>query len=480
VIGAGIAGLVCALELERAGFRVTILEARHRPGGRVWTVRHGDDVDMRGEGTQRCDFSEGLYFNAGAGRIPSIHTHLLNYCRELRVRLEVEVNSSLSARMEDSHGSVMQMREAIYDTRGRIAELLAKAVHQGTLDAALSREDRERLLPFLQVYGDLQENFEYRGSTQTGYSRAPAAGDQTAISREPRTLHDLLLAPRLRSTLYSDYIVMQGTMLQPVGGMQAIPDALSSALKRGIRYGVEIDGIFNESESARVTFRDLRTGNADSVSSDFVVCTIPLPLLRNVRSNLSPLVQRAIGGTVDTPATKVAFESPRFWERDQIYGGLSFSDPDAGLIWYPSNDLNTDGNAILVAAYVSGEDASVFSKRPLAEQIERARRAVAHLHPGHDADMRKGLVVNWDKIPYSHGIMLDWSETSRSDQPEEQIRAPEFALLNRGEGRVYFAGSQLSQLTGWQEGAVLSAHRIIGLLADRVRAEPKRHDRRIP
>ena len=42
VIGAGIAGLVAAFELRKAGFECTVLEARQRPGGRNWSVRGGD------------------------------------------------------------------------------------------------------------------------------------------------------------------------------------------------------------------------------------------------------------------------------------------------------------------------------------------------------------------------------------------------------------------------------------------------------
>jgi len=44
ILGAGIAGLVSAFELQRAGYRVTVLEARDRIGGRVWTIRGGDKI----------------------------------------------------------------------------------------------------------------------------------------------------------------------------------------------------------------------------------------------------------------------------------------------------------------------------------------------------------------------------------------------------------------------------------------------------
>src|SRR3989442_5041153 len=56
VVGAGLAVLVAAYDLTKAGHDVTLLEASTRPGGRIWTLRE--------------PFSDGLYAEAGAGRIP--------------------------------------------------------------------------------------------------------------------------------------------------------------------------------------------------------------------------------------------------------------------------------------------------------------------------------------------------------------------------------------------------------------------------
>ena len=38
ILGGGIAGMVSAYELRKAGFDCTILEARNRPGGRSWAA----------------------------------------------------------------------------------------------------------------------------------------------------------------------------------------------------------------------------------------------------------------------------------------------------------------------------------------------------------------------------------------------------------------------------------------------------------
>lgn len=42
VIGAGMAGLAAAYDLQRAGFRTTVFEERDRVGGRIWSIRKGD------------------------------------------------------------------------------------------------------------------------------------------------------------------------------------------------------------------------------------------------------------------------------------------------------------------------------------------------------------------------------------------------------------------------------------------------------
>jgi len=83
IIGAGMAGLSAGYELSRLGHDVTILEARMRPGGRVNTLRE--------------PFSDGLYAEAGASRIPEDHDLTLKYVKLFDVPLEPMYPAKMSA-----------------------------------------------------------------------------------------------------------------------------------------------------------------------------------------------------------------------------------------------------------------------------------------------------------------------------------------------------------------------------------------------
>src|SRR5215470_16951233 len=179
ILGAGIAGMVAAYELRKAGFECTILEARERPGGRNWTIRNGSTVEFTDGTIQRCEWKKGLYLNAGPARIPSIHRTILGYCEELGIPLEVEINTSRSALLWNGKafgGKTVEQRQAITDTRGHVSELLAKCVQQGALNGELTAEDRERMLGFLRTYGDLTAALKYSGSERAGLAHPPGAG----------------------------------------------------------------------------------------------------------------------------------------------------------------------------------------------------------------------------------------------------------------------------------------------------------------
>src|SRR5439155_3512585 len=142
ILGAGIAGLGSAYELTRAGYKVTVLEARDRIGGRSWTIRGGDRIVQTGRPDQRASFDPGLYFNAGPARIPSTHRVILGYARRFGVQFETFVNVNRNTGW-DFGGIVHPDRRMVDDIRGHLGELLAKAIDQHALDQTVPKGELE-------------------------------------------------------------------------------------------------------------------------------------------------------------------------------------------------------------------------------------------------------------------------------------------------------------------------------------------------
>lgn len=461
VLGAGIAGLVSAYELRKAGYEVQVVEARDRVGGRNWTIRNGTRIEYNDGATQTAEFEPDHYFNAGPARLPSHHQTILGYCREFGVELEAEVNTSRSAYFlpdPAKGGQPIQLRRAINDARGHISELLAKSVNRGALDQELSADDRARLVEFLKVYGDLTPKAEFKGTERSGYKVFPGSAEQVGERQEALSLEALLDPDLWTSLIFDELLIFQPTMLQPVGGMDRIPHAFHERLKDVIRLNTEVKAIRNRPTGVDVTVRDRASGKEQVLSAVFAITTFPLPVLALVDTNFSPEVKAAISGVHYDTASKIAWQSRRFWETDtHIYGGISIVKHETGLIWYPSGGFHK-ATGVLVGCYNIGQAARDFTAKPLAAQFASSRGVIDRVHPGRGAELQRPVSVAWHKVPYSLGSWVHWAT------PAEK----EYTLLNKPEGRVHFAGEYLSQIGAWQEGAALSAHHAIAAIANRV------------
>jgi monoamine oxidase len=478
ILGAGIAGLVSAHELCKAGFKVTVLEARSRPGGRNWTVRDGTNVEFMDGTQQNCTWSDGGYLNAGPARIPSIHTNLLGYCRELGVPLEVEVNVSRSALMQASQlngGKPVEQRQVVHDTRGYLAELFSKCLHAETLDHELSKEDTSMLLDFLHDFGDLTPDGKYIGTTRAGFVSPRGAGPVKHVLHEPLKLHELLAADLTKGEFYDDEIDWQATMFQPVGGMDRIPYAFAKALPAGmIQFESPVTEIKTSDTGATVTYS--KGGAAQTVTADYCICTLPLAILEKTKNNFSPEAKQAFSAMPMAAAFKIGWEAPRFWEKENhIYGGISFLKDTIDLVWYPSAKLFSPTGVVVAGFGTERNDfgpltkgngdssmgPTAFGALPSVQaKLDASRSAVEKLHPGRGHLLEKPIYVSWAKIPYSLGCFAN-NRLPGSESAYMQLEKPE--------GRTYFASDYLSHLVAWQEGAILSAHHAIERIAGQVK-----------
>ena len=461
ILGAGIAGMTAAHELARAGYRCTILEATGRAGGRNLTVRAGDAIDEI-DGRQRVPFAEGahLYANLGPARIPHHHRTILGYCREFGVELEVFTNDNRAAFYHHSErfgGRAVTARRAVSDFRGYIAEMLAKAANAASLDSALTAKDKERVLEMLADYGDLDDDRRYRDSARGGYRGRVNAGLKPGAPDDPLDFAELLQSGFWRHGLRTAESLNQNpTLLQPVGGMDAIVKAFEARVGGLIRYGSVVEEIRKKEKGVRIVHRSTRTGATAELEADFAICTIPAPVLKDIAGDFAPETRAAIGEHAFGPGVKIAFQARRrFWEDDHaIYGGISWTDQDITQIWYPPYGYHR-AKGIILGAYIWGEKPGLrFQAMTPEARLEAAIAQGGRVHPGYVAEIESGVSRAWGKVEFQRGAWPDADE------------APE--ALQRPDGAIHFAGDQASALPGWQEGAALSAHAAVAAIGRRV------------
>src|SRR5271156_3182790 len=462
ILGGGIAGLASAYELCKLGYTCTLLEARERIGGRNWTVRKGTKVEFTNGFTQNCVFADGLYQNIGPARLPSVHQTMLGYCKELGVPLEVEINTSRSAYLQADNldgGKRVQNRQVEYDTRGHVSELLAKCVQRGALDQELTSDDKEQMLEFLRQYGDLSPDLFYKGSARAGYKVNPGAGDVVGVPHDPLDMRALLSAHLWRELTEEDEIDWQATMFQPVGGMDQIPMAFKKKLGSVIRSRAEVVQIRQNASGVKVVYRDLATGKHETVSADYCICAVPLTVLKTMDTDFSPELKAAIDGCSYDSAYKIAWESRRFWEQEaNIYGGISFVRQPVDTVWYPSASLFSETGIILGGYGI--ENGSEFGQLPDPEaKLAASRNSIELLHPGRSKELKNPIYVSWGHIPHNLG---SWVSGGDSGAPAG------YEVWTKPQGRIYLAGDHTSHIVGWQEGAALSAHRALDMIAARV------------
>jgi monoamine oxidase len=484
ILGAGVGGLTAAYELSRAGYQVEILEAQDRAGGRSLTARNGTQIHevskLHGATEQTCRFDEGQYLNMGPGRLPYHHRRVLRYCKELGVPLEVYVMETTANLFQgnDAFGGQSQVnRQVANDTRGYIAELLAKAVNKKKLDKELKARDLDKseLLSLLQEFGKLGQcetcdpcdPYTYFGTTRDG-CKVPPQVDQPCTAPEKLPFAELLNSNFWKHRFYQPIdFEWQATLFQPVGGMDQIVQGFLHHVGGLIKYRSVVQELHLASDGVTVRYRDGFSGETCKTHADYCISNIPLEILKNrhkIQANFSPDFEWAVQQGHFAPTCKVGWQAEeRFWEDDpyQIYGGISWVADTITQIWYPSNDYFTQ-KGTLTGAYNFTDAAIRLGNMTLADRLRTARQEAARVQPEFGDDqivpIELGLSIAWQNIPHQEGGWAEWDGCKPDD-------AKAYARLLAPDGRFHIVGDQVSTLSGWQEGAIMSAEHVCEQIA---------------
>ena len=429
ILGAGAAGLAAALKLREMRHEVTILEARTRPGGRIHTLRE--------------PFSEGLYAETGAGRIPITHNLTLAYVKRFRLEL---------VQFWPQSGA------DVYFWRGT-----RQVVPRGS-DPDLNRlpvefTPRERQVGFgglSKLYFDRVRE-EVRGLPAGGwpfptFDRYKDIGYGEFLRRQGASSDAIMyLAQGFEDDSLLDFAHDSVSHAVPImwkirGGNDLLPHAMARTLQEHIRYGAEVRRIDQSTDGVRVTF--VAGGTPHIASADRVICTIPFPVLRDIEvlPGWSEGKATAIKNLYLSPVARVFVQTKtRSWERQGLHGFATVDQPME--LWSPTH--NEPGTHGLLMSYMYERMAREYSALPPETQIERTIELFDQVHPGVRADFETATTWSWLNEPYSRGAFT----TTRAGE------FPQLAHVATPEGRVHFAGEHTSPWPGWIQGALHSGLR---------------------
>lgn len=471
ILGAGVAGMVAALELRRAGYKVQVLEYNGRVGGRTWTLRGGDSFTELGGLTQQCNFAPGNYINPGPWRIPFHHHALMHYCQELGVALEPFMQVNYNAYVHSTRafgGKPQRYRHIQADYYGHVGELLAKAVNKGALNDTVSKEESEMLLESLRNWGALDKDFRYvkgaASSTRRGWEKEPGGGlSAVPIPSDPIAPEAIMQSGLWRNVATGMALDHQSAIFQPVGGMDQVAKGFERQVGDLVRLNSKVTSIRQNGKGVTVAYEDTKTGEKLTAKADWCLCTIPLSVLSQIDMNVGDAMSAAIHAVPYEASLKVGLEfKRRFWEQDeQIFGGISYTDLPISQISYPSTNYGAQGPGVLLGAYGFGTYAYEYTSLPPAERVARTLEWGSQIHPQYKEEFLNGVAVGWHRVPWTLGCFGAWTD---------EMRAEHYTNLCQIDGRILLAGEHASYIPAWQEGAITSSLDAISRLHKRVMA----------
>lgn len=463
ILGGGIAGLVSAYELGKAGYDCTVIEPRDRAGGRNFTARKGTtQTDTFGQ-TQTCEFSDGQYVNCGPARLAQWMV-TLDYCRELGVPIEAFSNQNANAFLYNSATMAAPelWRTAKADVYGYVSELLAKATNQGALDDTLTATDKQALISFLESWGAISRStFSYTGGSNRGYSVYPGGPGQpgTILGNVP-SLSDVFASGVGRYFAFEFEYDMAMMMFQPVGGMDQIPQALTRAIgPEKIILGAQATGVTDNGDDVTVTYT-APNGKARTVTADFVIAAMPPWFIAALNSNIGADARAALAAVRPSYASKIGLEyKSRWWETDyRLYGGITNTDLDLSVIWTPSYGYHGE-RGVIVGYYNTGANATKYGQMTPADREQRALQLGSEIFgPKYISEFSSSFSQSWQYIPH---LEAAWHS---GVNPDSAIMKP----LVQPTGRIYYAGDWLSYEDAWQHGAISSAREVVTAINTRV------------
>jgi monoamine oxidase len=437
IVGAGLAGLSAGYELKRAGHTVVILEAQQRVGGRVYTLRD--------------PFTDGLYAEVGAMRIPRAHTLTMEYISKFDLKTNDFTMDNPNAyyymggkkvRASEANANPALLGFDVSDKeKGQTAGQLYMKAIQPLIDKLEKEKDAgwEEIVAKYDQYST-REFLELNGWSEGMIEMFGLLANQESVMNSSF----LELFREDSGNYYTN-------MVELAGGTDCLPYAFLPELKDNIRFGAKMIAMDQSPDDVTIHFQT--AAGKFTESGDYAIITVPFPVLRHVEV-LKPFVrskQRAIRQLHYDASAKILFQCKRrFWEEDDgIFGGGTLTDLPIRNLYYPDHGRET-GRGVILASYTWSEDAQRWGSLKPDDRIVQALDDVAEIHPQITKEFEVGTSWMWHDDEFAGGAFALFDPGQQTLLHDEIVKP---------EGRIYFAGEHTSLTHAWIQGALESGLR---------------------
>jgi monoamine oxidase len=432
VIGAGFAGLACAYELKAAGYKVTLIEARGRVGGRVLSFQ---------------DFIEGKNVEGGAELIGSNHPTWVAYAEKFGLKfLDVSEDEDLNFAVHVD-GKLLDYEEA-----GKLYEEMDAAT--ATLDEPAAAVDAEEPWKSPNAAELDKQNLatwiaNSKASDLAKKIMSVQISSDNAVANEKASLLGMLAT--IKGGGLEKYWT-DSEVYRCAGGNQQLAFKLAEGIgAENIRLKLAVESVTYDTEGAKVTCVDGRT-----LECDDIVLAIPPSTWPKIAFN--PGLPENLKLQMGTATKYLTAVKSRFWLEEKV-SQYSLTDGPISQTWELTDAQPNDPTTAGLIAFSGGPSAELCLKFKKEERDAKYAAEFAKVYPKFGENFIKSRMMDWPNDPFTNG--------GYSFPAPGQITSVG-PTIYKGLGRLHFCGEHTSyKFVGYMEGGLNSGVALANRIAKR-------------
>ena len=429
VVGAGFSGLAAAYELSRAGYDVTVVEARNRIGGRVITFN---------------DLVPGKNVEGGGELIGSNHPAWVGYSKQFNLQF-------LDVTEEDAEFPiVLGGKRLSSDESEALWEEMETSFNTIVADAAKVDADEPWKAPNAEALDrrTLGEWIDGLGASALckGGLHAMMTADNGVVTQWQSYLANLAMVKGGGLEKYWN----ESEVYRCKGGNQQLARKLAAAIgMERVLTRMPVRSITVGDRTAQVALASGKT-----LEAEHVILTAP-PSVWN-RIAISPALPVGLAPQMGTNVKFLMALGSPFWRRGELAPEI-LTDGPVSMTWHSTEGQRGPGEAMV--AFSGGPAADTCREWAPAQRNANYLAELRKVYPGIQANFVRARFMDWPSDP--------WSKASYSFPAPGQVMA-QGPTLRQGIGRLHFAGEYCSYaFMGYMEGALNSGAAAARRIAER-------------